>query len=406
MPDVQAQIARGLAARADGQLDVALANLQAAYEALPGHWVTQINYATALQDVGRLDKAITLFARAAKSGETVALTNLGMAWLRAGNDTQGFLAFLARWRTAGWPQAPYRIPCPHVFPDIQTLPNLELLETSGMVLPTGKLVVMPDQGYGDTLMTLPFVRSLLRARPDAVVMVKKPVLTVAQAALGDLTDQVFSSANGRFDAWLTGFDIPAFLPESLRDYGSERQIIETRLRGMFGGVVPEMAADVARIGVVWRGNPGHTLDCWRSVGSEVLGDMLRGLPCQPVCLLPDATEQECELFAKAAGLALDRPALADFTDTARLLLSCTALVSVDTAVAHLAGLLGTDCRLLVNAFGDWRWRHEGENVAWYPSVRACRQKRLGEWFAVAGAVRRGIECLLENRDGLLHQHQS
>lgn len=392
MSDVPQLIQNGLKARAEGGLVSALADLQRAYERLPESWVTQVNYATALQDVGRLDEAITLFTQAAKSGETVALTNLGMAWLRAGNDTQGFRAYMARWRTPGWPQEPYRIPCPHVLSDIQTLPNLELLEPSGMVLPIGKLVVMPDQGYGDTLMTLPFVRSLLRVRPDAVVMVKKPVLAVAQAALGDLTDQVFSSVNGRFDVWLTGFDIPAFLPEALRDYGRERQFIEKRLRGVFGGASLERAADVARIGVVWRGNPGHALDRWRSVGPEVLGDMLRGLPCQPVCLLPDATEQECELFTKAAGFALHRPILTDFTDTAQVLMSCSVLVSVDTAVVHLAGLLGVGCRLLVNAFGDWRWRQEGENVAWYPSVRVCRQNRLGEWFVVASAVRREIEC--------------
>jgi ADP-heptose:LPS heptosyltransferase len=87
----------------------------------------------------------------------------------------------------------------------------------------------------------------------------------------------------------------------------------------------------------------------------------------------------------------------DFGATALLLDQLDLVITVDTAVAHLAGALGKPVWVLLSAVPDWRWGLEGEETPWYPTMRLFRQVRAGDWAAVmprvaqALAVWRGVE---------------
>lgn len=74
---------------------------------------------------------------------------------------------------------------------------------------------------------------------------------------------------------------------------------------------------------------------------------------------------------------LDLPAGTSWQVTARLIRSCKAVVSVDTGVAHLAGALGADLRVVLNDPADWRWGEAG-TTPWYPTARLFRAER-GDW---------------------------
>ena len=79
--------------------------------------------------------------------------------------------------------------------------------------------------------------------------------------------------------------------------------------------------------------------------------------------------------------------LTDFSATAAVMLELDLLISVDTAVAHLAGALGRPAWILLPAVGsDWRWGVSGETTAWYPSVRLFRQRQVGAWAPIAAEM--------------------
>jgi len=93
------------------------------------------------------------------------------------------------------------------------------------------------------------------------------------------------------------------------------------------------------------------------------------------------------------------PHLCDFGDTALALDRLDVLVTVDTAVAHLAGAMGRPVLLMVPLMPDWRWLLEGERSPWYPSIRIFRQLRHGEWEDVVTAVAGSLNQLMNSLRG-------
>lgn len=69
-----------------------------------------------------------------------------------------------------------------------------------------------------------------------------------------------------------------------------------------------------------------------------------------------------------------------------VILDLDLVISVDTAVAHLAGALGVPVWILIPFAPDWRWLREGETTAWYPSARLFRQEKWGDWDGVFSRV--------------------
>jgi ADP-heptose:LPS heptosyltransferase len=78
--------------------------------------------------------------------------------------------------------------------------------------------------------------------------------------------------------------------------------------------------------------------------------------------------------------------LTDFADTAALIANLDLIITVDTAVAHLAGAMGKPVWTLLSFVADWRWLREREDSPWYPSMRLFRQSALGDWDNVIKRV--------------------
>ena len=77
-----------------------------------------------------------------------------------------------------------------------------------------------------------------------------------------------------------------------------------------------------------------------------------------------------------------RTDIEDFTDLARIIAGLDLVISVDTAVAHLAGALGRPCWLLLPFSPDWRWGLDSEVTSLYPEMRLFRQPLPGDWSSV------------------------
>jgi ADP-heptose:LPS heptosyltransferase len=82
--------------------------------------------------------------------------------------------------------------------------------------------------------------------------------------------------------------------------------------------------------------------------------------------------------------------LTDFAETAALIDGLDLVVTVDTAVAHLAGAMNKPVWLLLKFAPDWRWMRDRGDSPWYPSMKLFRQKRIGEWAEPMGEMAVGL----------------
>jgi len=134
-----------------------------------------------------------------------------------------------------------------------------------------------------------------------------------------------------------------------------------------------------RIGLVWSGSSLHSNDRRRSLPVELLADALRGLPHRFVSLQLGASKRDLDLLSQAVPILDLAPKVRHFADSAALLSHIDLLISVDTAWAHLAGLLGRPVWLLLTQPSEWRWSPALPSPGWYPSARLFRQTRPGDW---------------------------
>ena len=138
--------------------------------------------------------------------------------------------------------------------------------------------------------------------------------------------------------------------------------------------------DKLNIGIVWRGNPTHENDAFRSIHQPELLRLLFDIEgANWYCLQKECNLEEKKLLAEyqIPNLAKNAKTL---WETATYLVNLDYLVTVDTSVAHLAGALGVKTLLLLPFIGDWRWGYGSANNLWYPHITSIRIDSLTSSF--------------------------
>jgi ADP-heptose:LPS heptosyltransferase len=147
-----------------------------------------------------------------------------------------------------------------------------------------------------------------------------------------------------------------------------------------------------RIGLCWRGNPAHTRDRDRSLPLAALQPFLAA-PATFVSLQQRDASPEIEaagLASRIVDISADMDKDGAFLDTAALIMSLDLVVTVDTAIAHLAGALGRPALLLLHRNPDFRWMLGRSDTPWYPSLTLLRQQRAGDWSDPVAAAAAAI----------------
>ena len=140
-------------------------------------------------------------------------------------------------------------------------------------------------------------------------------------------------------------------------------------------------------GLVWAGNPDHGNDRFRSLDLPSLLFLTED-PRARIVSLQKGPAAAARTRLGAERLLLDASErLYSFADTAALVARLDLVITVDTAVAHLAGAMGKPVWVLLPAAPDWRWGLTGDHTPWYPSMRLFRQTVLGDWAGPLAALR-------------------
>jgi len=141
---------------------------------------------------------------------------------------------------------------------------------------------------------------------------------------------------------------------------------------------------VPRIGLAWRGNAVQRNDP-RSLPFAAIAPLLTAPACF-ASLHIEIHVDDAAAVADCDAVQFFGPQLKDFSDTAALIASLDLVITIDTAIAHLAGALGKPVWILLPFNADWRWLTDRSDSPWYPSARLFRQKAPGDWSGVMAVV--------------------
>jgi len=144
-----------------------------------------------------------------------------------------------------------------------------------------------------------------------------------------------------------------------------------------------------RIGLAWSGNAAHQNDAERSIPLADLAVLIHP-QFDYYSLQIEVRESDRAALDAQENLRSFGEHLRDFSDTAALIAELDLVISVDTAVAHLAGALGKPVWLLLAYHPDWRWMLERSDSPWYPSMRLFRQAMPGDWRGPLAAIRQQL----------------
>lgn len=369
--------------------EAALDFLSQALRHKPAYPEAMANLAIALNRVGdhALARKYCELALQLDPKSPVAWNNLGMAFKGMGMLPEAKQAFVG---AGDFPIAKFNLGYIHLLED-DLVAGLPLCEWRKRMVDPGKglerpewdgqtgghrLLVVHEQGLGDTILMSQFFVPLLERFAEVSVLVPHTMQRLL-ATLDPRLDVRTELGDLSYDVWCGTMSLPLLL-------GVDR--VEKIPRAPWLSVPPERPAEVRlRIGINWAGNPAFHYDRIRSTRLEEFAPLLEISGVEWVSLHKGEREADAERF----GLPQPLQEARDFHDTARVLAGLDMVISTETAVPNLSAALGVPTCVLAAVDHDWRWR------SWYQGVRVCKQETPGDW---SGAMAQAVQAVRAVQD--------
>jgi tetratricopeptide (TPR) repeat protein len=309
--------------------------------------------------------------------------NLAICRLRHGDFARGWRDFELRRQKENFIGRHRRFPFP---------------EWQGEPLAGKSILVYPEQGLGDEIMFSACIPPLAgqarhvalecdprlealfrRSFPQCTVLGRRP--TVANDWVNELSP--------RPDYQVPAGSLPQHFRSKPEDFPSHDGFLRadaakvTRWKARLEALGPG-----PKIGLSWRGGVAHTGKARRSLSLEQLRPVLELPGRHFVCLQYGDVGKELE--SAPVRIHYWQEGIDDYDETAALVCALDSVLSVCTAVVHLAGALGRPALVMVPIGAEWRYGAEGERMPWYPSVRLVRQAGIGDWPGVLAEVARRL----------------
>ena len=356
---------------------------------MPNHPEVLNNKGNALRALNRLDDAQANYQLALSYAPDYADAhwNAGLCFLLAGQYQLGWQEY--EWRWASELNAEKHLFTQSLWDGTDSL--------------QGKTILLhAEQGFGDTLQFCRYA-SLVKKRGATVVLeVQAQLLNL----LGTLKGVDLLIARGhplpKFDyhcpllslpkAFATDLDTIPHTSAYIAIDAKKSRLWRNKLGGNRHGGNRLGAQSKLSIGLVWAGSATHLNDHNRSIPLQELTSIV-DQNADLYALQKELREGDQELLHQYPQIKYLGGHLKDFTDTAALIALMDVVITVDTAIAHLAGAMGKPVWILLPYSPDWRWLLGRSDSPWYPAARLFRQTAIGDWESVLQEVKQALQEL-------------
>jgi tetratricopeptide (TPR) repeat protein len=353
------------------EYDSAARAFHGALQLRPDHLRTWIMYGSVQMAAGEVAEGLRAFDRAYRLHPASPYERMlhGQVRLMLGD-------------AAGWDDLESRWSAEQVRRGLPFTPSAERPPWTGAPEPARTLCIHAEGGFGDTIMFSRFVPVAAQRVGSVVVAVSPPVARLLSTVPG-VSEVVTSRHAIPEDSLHTSF---ASLPALTGARPGEA--VPPEYFHASDRVWELPPAEGPRVGLVWAGSSGTTHDLDRSCPDvSLLAPLLTVRGSQWISLQVGARAAEADVLG-----ILPTPALSDFADTASLLRQLDLVVTVDTAVAHLAGSLGLPTWIMIPTVPEYRWPLRGDSTHWYPSARLFRRRRSTDWTEMVERIRAELEA--------------
>jgi len=360
-----------------GRFEEAEASLRTALRLEPAHALAHYNLGNILYNLGRATEAQASFRTALRLRPDMPEWHaaLGLALLLAGQFEEGWKEFEWRWQTERGARrgSLFSVPC-----------------WNGEAIGDRVILLFADEGYGDTLQFCRYVPQIA-AGARGVVLAVQPSLVRLLSRLPGVTEIITEGGQQpSFDLWCALMSLPHAVGTTLDTIPTTTPYLTAdpadvaHWRERFAGFAG------LRVGLCWAGGRSHNLsqivvDRRRSIALDTLAPLGKISGVQFFSL--QKGPPEAARPPHGMGLQDFSEDLHDFADTAALIENLDLVISVDTAVAHLAGALGKPVWVLNRFDTCFRWPRNRDDSPWYPSARQFRQPTPGDWHSVISDAR-------------------
>ncbi|TAE11595.1 MAG: tetratricopeptide repeat protein [Oscillatoriales cyanobacterium] len=363
-----------------GNLEEALEYYHKALELLPDFVEAINNLGRTFLEKGAVEDAIACYRRAIhlNPDHASAHLNLSLALLLAGDFANGLAEYEWRWHIKEFKTghscyltAPGNTLSAREYRPLWDGSNLQ-----------GKTVLLhAEQGLGDSLQFIRYVE-IVKNRGGRVIVDCYPQLR-RLFAMVDGIDLLIVRGEPlpEFDVQVPMLSLPYVLGTRLSTIPATTAYLSPPADAEFA-LLPDRNL---KVGIVWAGNPKHRKNMQRSCGLSQFLPLLDVSGVTFYSLQKEVLEADRALLNGTPIVDLS-PHFGDLADTAAAIAKLDLVITVDTAVAHLAGALGKPVWVLLAFSPDWRWLLEREDSPWYPSARLFRQRERGGWEGVFARV--------------------
>jgi tetratricopeptide (TPR) repeat protein len=372
--DAEALCNRGVVLQALHRFDDALASCDRALALRPDFAAALNNRAGVLQELKRFDEALASYERALalEPDYVEAGLNRALLLLLTGAFAQGWPAYEWRRRTADWEPRQFAAP-----------------EWAGEDIAGKRLLLYAEQGFGDTIQFVRYAR-LAAARGAHVVLEVQPPLAALLAASGCAQTVVAAGAPlPPFDLQCPLLSLPKLFATTMANIPAPIPYISAP-PDRTAAFAARLPSDAPRVGLAWSGHRANSKDHDRSIPFAQLAPLLAVPGVRFISLHKDVRASDADALAACGNIIDLRAQLNDFADTAAAIANLDLVVTVDTAVAHLAGAMGRPVWILLPCVPDFRWLLDRTDSPWYPTARLFRQVRAGDWDETIARVAREL----------------
>jgi TPR repeat/Glycosyltransferase family 9 (heptosyltransferase) len=331
-----------------------------------------------LRALNRHAEALASYGRAIALDKDFAEAHLNAAHalLSLGDLPRGFAAYEWRWKN-----------------ESLTISRRKFREPLWLGAPpvAGKTILLhAEQGLGDTIQFARYAKLLARAGGNVVLEVAPALKQLISGMDGVSRVLAQGDALPRFDLHCPLASLPLAFKTELASIPAEIPYLAAPAERLDKWRARMEALARPRIALAWSGNAAHANDRNRSIPLARLEPLWSRTNVTFVSVQRDVREADAGALAGAARLVHLGDELSDFADTAAVLALADLVISVDSAVAHLAGAMGRPAWILLPFSPDWRWLLGREDSPWYPTARLFRQPAIGDWQGVIERLRQEL----------------